>query len=401
MSDTRLAGFGKTLSEIRDSLFGSSPSAKAFRAVTKAMDKGDPYDPALIPLTIPVIRDLAGSQEFKAGWSEFGNELLWKHVQNPVTFLESLSWQVPRIKKWLDFEMGGQAKRFSRETSSFLKEWVNTNGSVLPTPSNETIQELKAFRPKSTQILYRGIRFHDIGELVLFHQTYSGTGKAFPFNSNWYSSWSKSMRVAEKFGRYSADSSQGGAMLSWLGRAKANKDYSGSGGYVIGARVAPDQCLVDLTNPDLPFGGGQHGGEGEVIVLKNTPLVCKVYAIFGDVEREVAELLGSKWNAPKTPGEDYFFSYLGPFAVDEVVGDETSGKVVFKMLPKEQWFGNREGLLTPRAVSEGSEGRFPVIPQFRKNLYEARWIDDFTVAYKRMGVATKQRVAAQYWRSPS
>lgn len=378
MFDVREAGVGKTLEEVRESIFGTSKASKAFRSIANAYKKYEPHDPALEPLASRVVADMAGSQELKTRLSAIstGVFIQWRNIQDPVLFIQSNAYMLNDLKKWMDMELGAPTPRLSKSTSEFIHEWVNTNIRQTPTPMGDNVHELKRFRPDKTRIYFRGIRFNDIGEMVQFHRTFGSTSKPFPFMSDRYSSWTRSMKVAERFGRYRADSSHNQAMFGWLSRARSNKDYSGYGGYVIGARVSPDMCLVDLAHPDIPYRGGQHGNEGEVIVLPKVSLVCKVYATYGDVEQEVMNYKG------KIPGQDYFFDYLGPLQVSEITGDEVSGTVTFT-LDMRLAYGVNLGS-TPKQVADNPKSKIGVIIQFRKQLYEARWVDEWTISYQKM-----------------
>lgn len=95
----------------------------------------------------------------------------------------------------------------------------------------------------------------------------------------------------------------------------------------------------------------------------------------------------------KSPLEDYFFSYLGPIGIAGVKGDETSGTATSKD-PARGWSDDVSG--TPREISEAPRSQYSILPQFRRRLYDARWLNDYTVAYRRMTVS--QRVATRYWK---
>ena len=379
----RISGSGKTLPEIYASMFGPSQSAKAFRALVKLFKDGN--DPAkeleLATLAKPAVDALAESQEFKHFWNVYGGglKIQWKYFQDPADFIDYNGWVVPHIKRILEVYLGNKTPKVSAATRKFLTEWVNTNGGSLPGVSRDIISELLPFRPQGPQILYRGIRFKGVGDLVQFHEKYSGGKGSFPFHSERFSSWTTAIGVAEKFGRYRSAVSQMDGMFQFFGRMKAQKDYSGSGGYIIGARVQPQQCLVDLSHPTLPFAGGEHGNEGEVIVSPDTNLVCKVYKIFGDIQREVDEYMRSTYEN-KTPLDKGFFGYSPEFKVVSVKGDGESGTIEF---------GSHPGDLpkTPRQINQGSlnglEGKF------QSHLYTMRWLDDSTVEYKRMTSAQK------------
>lgn len=384
------AGAGKSLPELRDALFGPSKSAKAFRAVMKDPPgpwKKDVDTTPLLPLAAVAIRDLAGSQVFKAevdipGWT-------WKDVQDPALFALHNGYRLKDLKQWLDTATGTLPTRLSKWTGEFLKKWVNTNGYSMPTPNKDVVRELLPFRPEVTRVYYRGIRFRDIGEMVKFHQHFAA-GKMFPFESSGYSSWTTSKATAEKFGRISPASSQHDAMMGWLSSFKEGKDYAGNGGYVVGARVAPEQCLVDLTHHDIPFRGGQHGNEGEVIVLPDTRLTCKVYTVFGDPEADVERFLHSKYDR-KSPRDPYFFQYpLGQGHVVSIQGDDEEGDVVFDLDKLKATF-NDEYL---SRYDGNYQDRIP--ETFHRYLYEAEWVAPDRVHYQRMSLP--KRVASLWLR---
>lgn len=385
------AGVGKTLPELYVSLFGPSKSAKAFRAVMKDPPgyngPADQTTVPLLPLAAIAIADLAGSQEFKTLWDN--KYWKWRNVRDPAGFAKDNGWMLKDLKQWLDAMTGVQPTRLSKVTNDFLKQWVNTDGKRMPTPGQDIVTELWNFRPETTRIYYRGVRFHDIGEMVKFHQHFA-TGKAFPFKSERYTSWSTSQVVAEKFGRYNSASSQNDAMMGWLSRAKANKDYDGKGGYLIGARVQPSQCLVDLTNHELPFGGGIHGGEGEVIVLPDTALVCKVYGVYGNPEADVEQFLQDKYQR-NSPSDPYFFQYPLSKNMFKVQGDSEEGDVTFDM----------ETVTT--ALKHEYQSKYKNDPlarltqDFNRQLYEVAWHGD-TAHYTRMTLP--KRVASRWQPQP-
>jgi hypothetical protein len=384
--DLRTSGSVKTLPELYDSLFGTSKSAKAFRSLLQMAKKGE-WDDAkaqvLWPLAKAALVDLATSQEFKQQWgsSLFSGSV--SVVRDPFTWIKVYYPEVYELKAWLLRRISGKGlPRVSAATRKFLTEWVNTNGWRLPRPTPDMVEELRPYRLQSPTVCYRGIQFKNVGELVQFHNTYAA-GKHFPFSSERFSSWTTIQGIAERFGKYHSSVSKNDAMFSWFARSKANKDYDGTGGYLIGARVLPDQTLVDLSHPDLEFSGGQHGDEGEVILLPNVKLVSKVYKIFGDVEREVKEHLGAK---PRSPTDEYFFSGVTSQVSAEVFqGGPDSGTVTFVHHP---WREEEAGK-TPKEVA-----RADIEGAFLRQLYSATWLDNFTVKYNRM--TPRQRVAARF-----
>ena len=385
------AGYGKTLPEIWESLFGGSRESKAFRALAK-MAQGTWDEGAaapLLPLGNKVLMDLAGSQEFKIWWKELRPS--WNLFKlnmgafNPVGLYNALAYELGDIKKYLGAELAKGAPKLSSQTRKFLLDWVNTDVHSLPRPDVEIIKELSRFRPSQTRIYFRGVRFHDIGELVQFHKQY-GTGKAFPFLSKRASSWSRSMQVAERFARYHGAGSQNEAMMGWFNRMKSNKDYDGKGGFLMGARIAPESIMVDFSNPDLPFQGGVHGDEAEVILLPNVKLVTKVYGIYGDVDREI-EAYAKSWEN-KTPLDQYFFGGMYPFYGEKQTGDAESGTVKFKIYEDDPHMK-----VSPEEIERGQD---KVIGGFRQHMYDAKWVGPLEVRYERM--SAPQRVAFRFSR---
>lgn len=380
-----VAGTGLTLLQVYDAIFGTSKAAKAFRSVVKNINKDNATQEALgdqFPLASQVVRVMADSQEFKAfiNQTHMGGIGLFKDVRDPYRFLQRMGFYLPDLKKSMEVELNRAAPKIMAATKKFLLEWVNTNARRLPQVTRDLVLDLAPFRPVSRLVLYRGIQFSDVGELVEFTQKY-GTGKPFTFNSDRWSSWTKYPKVAERFAKYHASTSNFGGMMSFFSRAEKKKDYDGKGGYVVGAYVQPKDCLVDINHPGLPFEGGQHGDEGEVIVRPNVDLVCKVYKVYGDVLREIEEFQSSKYNGPEIPGSPNFFGYIGGYT-PEVHGDDASGLV--KLLPWGKEIGARSD----------SEKKRRIEVAFRRNFYTYEWVDDNTIRYKRMNLPS--RVASRY-----
>lgn len=381
----KVSGPGLPLTSLYDLLFGTSKIGKAFRALVKDVDKNkwdDATAAPLIPLAREALRALVGSQEFKQRW--VAKTLALGDPTDVKAFLERNRWGFGNLrgfKQWFEEELGKGAARLSKETSAFLKTWVNTNGYRLPTPTSDIIHELLPFRPTTTRLYYRGYRFSNVGQLLEFHEKY-GKGKAFPFESDRWSPWTTSIEVAKRFARFTPNQSQYGAMMTWLSRPK-DKNYDGVGGYVMGSRIAPDQCLVDLSHKALPFGGGQHGDEGEVIVAPNTPLVAKVYDTYGNLDLEIAEFEKSYRFKPFVSAEELaerMLSKYGPFKVVSATGDETSGTVTVAVSDPD------DKVKIPRLVNLRS---FNPIREFQEHMYEAKWISDDTIAYRSYRPAQK------------
>lgn len=381
------AGRGLELPEVYQAVFGSSPSAKAFRSLVKHMSDKWYKNPEDVPPEVrvmaeaasPTLRAIRTSQALKTaiGGSAVAGYFPSFGEADPVMYSEILgSSGLRELKKLLELQVKGKVPTLSGLTKKFLRDWVDTNARSMPRPMPDTVYELEPYRPDGTQILYRGIRFQDVGELVEFAETY-GEGKPFPFSSTRFTAWSKSIDVAERFGRYRAATSQNDAMMGWLSMAKNQKDYHGQGGYVIGARVRPQQCLVDIGKTGVL---GQHGNEEEVIVLPDQALVCKVYKVFGDVLREVEDFKTSR-EANNPPKE--FLQYVG--LSTKLVGIE-GDVATFEHEALRDYDQN-----TPK----GADGD-RILKRFRANLYKARWIDDYRVRFEPMDLPSASRVASRY-----
>lgn len=369
-----LSGRGLELPEIYQAIFGSSSSAKAFRSLV-AKVKGEWYrTPADYPPEVVALAK-AASPTFQAmRTSQALKTLIGSQESVPMVFSESdlirfaqlYGDYLPDLKKLLALEVFGKVPTLSGETKRFLREWVNTNSKDMPRPSPDIVEELRPYRPDGTLLLFRGVRFGDVGELVEFTKQFAETGKAFPFESTRWSSWTTSKEVATRFGRYSSATSHNDAMTGWLSMVKNQKDYSGSGGYVIGARVQPDQCLVDLNKTGI---SGQHGNESEIIVKPGAKLVCKVYEVFGDVAREVEDFRNDKYMSSQGVKD---FIYPGPYTTLVSVEGET---VTFK---------NRQD--APRGSTPRSRDGRLILDQFRSRLYKSEWINDFQIRYRPMDI---------------
>ncbi len=371
-----LAGRGLELPEVYQIIFGNSPSAKAFRSlISKVKNEWyrspDQYPPdvqALAQAAFPTYQAMRTSQALKTLIGSQETIQMNFSESDLVVFAMLYGRSLSDLKKILSVEVFGKVPTLSGEAKRFLREWVDTNSRSMPRPNAYIVEELRPYRPDRTLLLYRGIRFGDVGELVEFTKQFAETGKAFPFESERWTSWTTSREVAVRFGRYTSSTSQNEAMLGWLSMAKSQKDYSGRGGYVIGARVQPDQCLVDIGKTGIT---GQHGNESEVIVNPGVKLVCKVYEVFGDVAREVEEFRGSYQSKMKV--EDFLYPGLHTTLVS-VEGD----LVTFK-----NWDGAPAGS-TPRSQDTKEGGR--ILRQFRSNLYQAQWVNDYQVRFRPMEV---------------
>lgn len=375
----REAGRGLELPDVFKAIYGTGASAKAFRSLATYLDnnfqldssKASPEALALAELSMPTIRAIRGSQALKELLNQYRDVAHYVNIthNDPISFVNSMGKRgLKDLKLLLNLKLGNGAT-LSADVYKFLREWVNTNGYAMPKPFGSVALELERFRPDGTILLYRGIRFNDIGELVQFTRTYANTGKPFPFSSDRFSSWTKSKTIAERFGRYRAASSQNEAMFGWASRVRSGKSYDGYGGYIVGARVRPEQCLADLTKLNFQ---GQHGDEAEVIVRPNTPIVCKVYATFGDVELELEQF---RKDPPQSIEKIVKSSAPYNVSVVSIDGDIATYKWV-------DFFSmgyHKETPKTPRAIAETE-----IVGGFRKNLYEARWLDDYRVQFRPM-----------------
>jgi len=362
------------LSELYQLIFGGSPSAKAFRSLVNHMSdnwygssKPPPEIEELATKALPTIQAIRTNQLLKTTINQYGNKLPFDmpfSESNPVNFAAYVRKSGLRdLKKFLLSRTSTTSTALSAKSKNFLRDWMNTNIHHMPNPDGEIQVELEAYRPSSTLLLYRGIQFEDIGSLVVFTKNYGNTKKAFPFISDRFSSWSKSLNVAEKFGRYHAAASHNDAMFGWLSRVKNQKSYDGYGGFVIGARVNPEQCLVDINKTGIT---GHHGNEEEVIVGSNQKLVCKVYKIFGDVEMEVEEFLSSNKRDPQKFLNNFITLTVNLRSINDNIA-------TFSYVPINKEKG------TPKS-SAGEK----ILALFRANLFNAKWIDEFSVKFDSM-----------------
>jgi hypothetical protein len=372
----QFSGRGLELPDLYQIIYGSSPSAKAFRSLMTKM-KGEwyrtpaEYPPEVVALAqaaFPTYQAMRTSQALKTLLRDYESVRMNFSDSDLVKFATLYGRYLPDLKKILNLELTGKVPTLSGESKRFLREWIDTNSRAMPRPNPDIVEELRPYRPDGTLLLYRGIRFNDVGELVEFTKKFAETGKVFPFESNHWTSWTTSREVAERFGRYTSATSQNEAMMGWLSMVKSEKSYSGSGGYVIGARVQPDQCLVDIGKTGI---SGQHGNESEVIVNRGAKLVCKVYEVFGDVAREVQDFRNDKYRSRDI--KDFIYSGLYTTLVS-VEGD----LVTFK-----NWKDAPAGS-TPRSLDLKEGGR--ILNQFRSNLYQAQWINDFQVRFSPMDI---------------
>lgn len=369
-----LAGRGMELQEVYQAIFGNSPSAKAFRSLVAKVKSEWYRTPANYPPEVvalaktayPTFQAMRTSQALKTLIGSQESVLMVFSEPDLVKFAQLYGEHLPDLKKLLALEVFGKVPTLSGETKRFLREWVDTNSKAMPRPNPDIVEELRPYRPDGTLLLFRGVRFGDVGELVEFSKQFAETGKAFPFESTRWSSWTTSKEVATRFGRYSSATSHNEAMTGWLSMVKNQKSYSGNGGYVIGARVQPDQCLVDISKTGI---SGQHGNESEVIVNPGAKLVCKVYEVFGDVAREVEDFRNDKYLSSQGIRS---FIYPGPYTTLVSVDGDI---VTFK-----NWQDAPAGS-TPRSLDEGN-----MLRQFRSRLYKAEWVNDFQIRFRPMDI---------------
>jgi hypothetical protein len=370
------AGIGRPLIDVYNALFGSTKSAKAIRKLSPLLLPSSvtmtPEIAELWPSVVPAIHMMAQSQAFKqvlgGAQSPYWDRFFVNYRPNDLLpWLRSWIWDFDTLKKLMARQLRLKPAKLTASTRKLLTAWVSNNSGPSGRFSTDEIAELEPFRPPGARIYYRGIRFSDIGSMVAFHERFA-SGKAFPFESKRFSSWTTSKVVAERFGRYSASETQNTAMFGFLSRMKAKKDYDGWGGYVIGAKIAPSQILVDLTHPGLEKVEFQHGNEGEIILMPDVRLTTKVYSIFGDIEREIAEFNERK--APDSPLGNYFrYTFRQN-------GDANSGELVFS--PLNDWETKGKPNLPRFLIAD------EVKSALSKNLYYGEWVDDFTVIYRRM-----------------
>lgn len=390
----RAAGVGLDLPALYQAVYGSSMSAKAFRSLVTNLKDTWYRTPADYPIEIvqlaqaaePAVQAIRGSQALKQLLNAHGDYVkLPMQVSDPVRFAALMgALQLRDLKRLLSVYGMGDTPKLKAATKKFLLTWMNANGVRMPKPTIDEIVDLEPYRPDETLVLYRGMRFRDVGALVQFSRNY-GTGRPFPFQSTHWSAWSKSKEVAERFGRFNPAGSQTEAMMGWLRQFRTQKDYAGSGGYVIGARVRPDQCLVDIEKTGVY---GQHGNEREVIVNPNVTLTCKVYSVFGDVQREVEEFRSDTYRSSRTPAEA-IRSEEFKVRVVSVDGDilTLATSDVF-MSPKEL-----SGNPTPRKVAGPGVTR-----ALNRHLYDAEWIDDYRVRAVPMTFDFDARLASAWGR---
>ena len=405
----KTAGQGKSFQDVYVSIFGTSKPSKAFRTLAKMskdvnLKTGMPrstkegMDPetvakiqGLLTEASPVFQDLLHSHAFLSAYKEGDKSLYLGFPSNfseaytdPLEFISGSDLKI--LQWWMKTILDEGDHKIKASTAKFLRDWVNTDGSSLPHLGHEEEQELIPFRPDGVRVYYRGIRFTDIGEMLAFTSTYGNGKKPFPFESDRLSSWAKDIHVAERFGRYNPAGSMNSAMYGWAARAKDGRDYDGYGGYVIGARIHPEDCIVDLNHPGLHFGGGIHGNEGEIIVKPGAKLVAKVYMAFGDIERSVANYLKGPKNSPLDPN---FYRSLYKLTAKNIRGDNESGTVEFEI---DTYHSPNSAEKSPREVDAKSP--YQVSKLFHEDLYDAKWISNTTIEYKRM--VLPGRVASRF-----
>jgi hypothetical protein len=387
-----LEGKGLSAGEVYDLMFGSGEAATALKAMLTRVDAGHMWAPQfedsnkeLAAKFAPAFEAFKNSQEAKALLNDpdVDTRIDWNQSLDPLGFVRNNYDKLPIIKRALKVRstVGKKKGRGSPVLGSkkWLRQWKNTNGYGMPDPAPEHIIDLEPYRMQERTILYRGIRFREVVELLDFAEKYGDGKRPFPFQQNKPSAWTKSKSVAERFATMSAAGSEYEAMMQWASRAKSGKNYSEKGGYIIGAVVNPEDTIVDFDNIDV---SSQHGGEGEVIVKGGAQLTCKVYQMWGDIPREIAAFADS-YNR-SNPEQIYFDS---PWHEKKFTGDSESGTITFTGAPEFGYYGRNDPELTksmtPRKWHSMDAYNRDLIKTMRAQLYDAEWQDDYTIRYSR------------------
>ena len=385
-----LEGRGLPVADVYKLMFGPGEPSTALKAMLTRVDAGHMWAPQfedsnkeLAAKFAPAFEAFKNSQEAKALMNEpdVAVRIEWNRSLDPLGFVRNNYEKLPIIKRAMQIRstVGKKKGRGAPALGSkkWLRQWKNTNGYGMPEPRPEYVIDLEPYRMQERTVLYRGIRFREVVDLLDFSEKYGDGKRPFPFQQDKPSAWTKSKSVAERFATMSSAGSEYEAMMQWAARAKSGKNYAQKGGYIIGAVVNPEDTIVDFDNIDV---NSQHGGEGEVIVKSGAQLTCKVYQMWGDVPREIASFADS-YN--RSNPEDVYFDL--PWSNKEVTGDSESGTIKFS---GETYFGyyghdNPELLknMTPRKWSS-VRGHDP-IKTMRAQLYDAEWQDDYTIKYTR------------------
>lgn len=294
----------------KDALMGSGPEAQALKkmlelashlTVDEAASDAQRYKVEYVPspelrealsVAYPLLRKFVLDPNVKKAFKDIGlghipRYLLWgkgswnedKSPEAYAAYIKSLFTDrvVPllNLKTKAKITLSKDARKWLESYKSFPRR---------KPPSAEIFEQLTRFRPKETKAYYRGIQFKDKGERDAFVETALG-GKPFVFYSEDLSSWSTSKEVATRFATLPAATSEIGNLIGLFSKAKTGKPYTGHGGYVIMARVRPEDILVDYGHPDIPS-FGSYGTEAEAIVLPYRKLVGKVVASWGTEAEE-------------------------------------------------------------------------------------------------------------------
>lgn len=382
-------GRGLPVADVYKLMFGPGEPSAALKSMVDMIEDGAGWNQQMRPKMEelaakfqPAYDAFKNSQEAKALMNDpgVGVEINWRG-NTPLDFALNNFHQVNVIKRALQVRgtVGKTKGRGAPNLGSkkWLKQWKDTNGYRMPEPSREFIIDLEPYRLQERTILYRGVRFREIADLLDFSEKYASGKKPFPFVQENPSAWTKDINIAKRFATMSSAGSEYEAMMQWASRAKSGKDYSEYGGYIIGAAVNPEDTIVDFQNISI---SAQHGDEGEVIVKGNTPLTCKVYQTWGNVPLEI-ERFAQSYNRTERI-EDLHFGY-GVFS-PQVEGDSESGIVKFKEVDPyyaRGLVGSDKGLPTPREYDGANSNQS--IKALRAQLYDAKWIDDNTIEYKR------------------
>ena len=387
-----LEGRGLSAGEVYDLMFGSGEAATALKTLLDRAEEGEIWAPQfedsnkeLAAKFAPAFEAFKNSQEAKALLNDpdVDTRINWNSGLDPLGFVRNNYDKMPILKRALKVRstVGKKKGRGAPTLGSkkWLRQWKNTNGYGMPDPAPEHIIDLEPYRMQERTILYRGIRFREVVDLLDFAEKYGDGKRPFPFQQNKPSAWTKSKSIAERFATMSAAGSEYEAMMQWAARAKSGKNYSEKGGYIIGAVVNPEDTIVDFDNIAV---NSQHGSEGEVIVKGGAQLTCKVYQMWGDVPREIAAFADS-YNR-SNPEEIYFDM---PWPNKEFTGDTESGTIKFTGEPYFGYYSrdNPEILksMTPRKWASVGGRVYDPIKTMRAQLYDAEWQDDYTIKYSR------------------
>ena len=189
----------------------------------------------------------------------------------------------------------------SADTKKEITEFVNGNRGYhkLSTRAQKELASIPGLRPTKPLVLYRGLLFSeysltsrtsydgtlDKGQGLKFLQSIREGGKIVDLKWDRVSSWSQSKEIATRFAKYGPASSSFAATMQWLSRESKKKEIDGALGFVIAARMQPEDILLDV---EKLYGrlSMAHSDEREVIVKPGT-YTCKIvhkYTPSGEVE---------------------------------------------------------------------------------------------------------------------